>query len=204
MNDKPYPSHELNENARRILDIAWMLFQQKGYRGLSLDELCEKCALTKPTLYYYFQSKENLYLRVLQRQIEWYHEAITAEELSTAQRLQRLAETMLKSMSSNWLAMLHDLEHIKDPNNHARIRAFFTQDLLEPLSALMADAMRKGEIREEPPERVAWSFLGLVSTFTGRLPLFENDPYEASRWLVEFFLLGAMDRVEIKNLKQDN
>ena len=43
-----------HENAGRILAIAWELFQQKGYRGATVDEICERCHLTKPTLYYYF------------------------------------------------------------------------------------------------------------------------------------------------------
>lgn len=193
MNNEPKNPMDMNENARLILDIAWSLFQQKGYRGLSLDELCEKCGLTKPTLYYYFQSKENLYLRVLQRQVDWYHEAFSDESLSTAQRLNRLASTMLKSMSSNWLAMLRDLEHIKNPDNYALIRDMFTKNLLEPLAELMKESMQNGEMREQNPELVAWSFLGLVSTFTGRLHLFYNDPHEAARWLVQFFLSGAIE-----------
>ena len=28
------------------------IFQQKGYRGVTIDELCAHCQLSKPTLYY--------------------------------------------------------------------------------------------------------------------------------------------------------
>ncbi len=40
-----------HENAERILDEGWRLFQQKGYRGVTVDELCLRCGITKPTLY---------------------------------------------------------------------------------------------------------------------------------------------------------
>jgi AcrR family transcriptional regulator len=29
-----------NTNAEKILDVSWQLFQQKGYRGVSVDEIC--------------------------------------------------------------------------------------------------------------------------------------------------------------------
>jgi len=186
-----HPPGALNENARLILDIAWPLFQQKGYRGLSLDELCERCGLTKPTLYYYFQSKENLYLQVLKRQIDGYHTAISDETLTTPQRLENLAAIMLEQMNSNWLAMLRDLEHFKNPENLTQIRAIFARDLLQPLANLMENAAQQGELRSDDPELLAWSFLGLVSTFTGRLALFDQDAQAGARWLVNFFLQGA-------------
>ncbi|MBV5350315.1 helix-turn-helix transcriptional regulator, partial [bacterium] len=51
-----------NVNAERILQDGWELFQQKGYRGVSVDEICLRCGITKPTLYYYFKDKENLFV----------------------------------------------------------------------------------------------------------------------------------------------
>jgi len=57
MANKPKPEHE---NANRILAMAWRLFQQKGYKGVTIDEICSGCGLTKPTLYYYYRDKEGL------------------------------------------------------------------------------------------------------------------------------------------------
>ena len=59
-----------HENAERIMEESWKLFQQKGYRGVSVDELCLRCRLSKPTLYYYFQDKENLFVQVLQYKLQ--------------------------------------------------------------------------------------------------------------------------------------
>lgn len=54
-----------NENTERIFEEAWLMFQQLGYRGTSVDELCQRCGITKPTLYYYFGNKETLFIQVL-------------------------------------------------------------------------------------------------------------------------------------------
>jgi TetR/AcrR family transcriptional regulator len=63
-------------NAERILQDGWELFQQKGYRGVSVDELCERCQITKPTLYYYFKDKEDLFIEVLLHRLHGFREVI--------------------------------------------------------------------------------------------------------------------------------
>lgn len=49
-----------------ILDKALELFSAKGYEGVSVSELTEAACITKPTLYYYFGSKEGLFDAVIQ------------------------------------------------------------------------------------------------------------------------------------------
>jgi len=44
-----------------ILEKALDLFSVKGYEGVSVSELTEAAGITKPTLYYYFNSKEGLF-----------------------------------------------------------------------------------------------------------------------------------------------
>ena len=69
MNDLTCPVPR-NDNTERIFREAWELFQARGYRGASMDELCRRCGITKPTLYYYFKDKETLYLHVVLRQLQ--------------------------------------------------------------------------------------------------------------------------------------
>ena len=49
-----------------ILNEALELFSAKGYEGVSVSELTEAAGITKPTLYYYFGSKEGLFEAVCQ------------------------------------------------------------------------------------------------------------------------------------------
>lgn len=48
-------------SASRILDAALELFAEKGYEAASIREICERAGITRPTLYYFFESKEGLY-----------------------------------------------------------------------------------------------------------------------------------------------
>ena len=49
-----------------ILDKALELFSAKGYEGVSVSSLTEAAGITKPTLYYYFGSKEGVFQAVCQ------------------------------------------------------------------------------------------------------------------------------------------
>ena len=58
-------SPELNAR-ERILETAIDLFADKGYAGTSVREIVEEAGVSKPVLYYYFQSKEGLFLAILE------------------------------------------------------------------------------------------------------------------------------------------
>ena len=50
-----------NDNSKEvILNAAILLFSQKGYEGVGVQEICEHAGITKPTLYYFFKSKQGL------------------------------------------------------------------------------------------------------------------------------------------------
>src|SRR5207302_6671044 len=56
---------ELNEVARDIARVAARLFATQGYEATWVRMIVEAAGVTKPTLYYYFGSKEGLAQAVL-------------------------------------------------------------------------------------------------------------------------------------------
>jgi AcrR family transcriptional regulator len=56
-----------NKTQRRILLSALKRFADCGYAGASVQEIVDAARVTKPTLYYYFKSKDGLY----QALIDW-------------------------------------------------------------------------------------------------------------------------------------
>ena len=54
-----------NESKERILAGAKELFLARGYAATTVDAICEKAELTKGSFYYFFDSKEDLGLAVL-------------------------------------------------------------------------------------------------------------------------------------------
>ena len=61
----PKVSLEYKELVRtRILESAHRVFSEKGYREATMDEIAEGVGLSKPALYRYYQSKEELFREI--------------------------------------------------------------------------------------------------------------------------------------------
>ena len=59
-----------------ILDAAIRLFLEKGYNATTTNDVCREANITKPSLYYYFDSKRRLFydchMRSIRQQLEPY------------------------------------------------------------------------------------------------------------------------------------
>ena len=58
-----------NDTEERLLDAALSLFAEKGYEAASVREIIEATGVTRPVLYYYCSSKEDLFRRL----VHWKH-----------------------------------------------------------------------------------------------------------------------------------
>ncbi|MEQ8294512.1 MAG: TetR family transcriptional regulator C-terminal domain-containing protein [Roseovarius sp.] len=61
----PKPSRIQRRNRKRILDAALEVFSQHGFRGATLDQIAAEAGLSKPNILYYFSSKEEIHVTLL-------------------------------------------------------------------------------------------------------------------------------------------
>lgn len=61
------PRRQMNRliKEKRILAAALKVFSESGYSGASMDAVAEAAGLSKPTLYQYFESKEQLFATMM-------------------------------------------------------------------------------------------------------------------------------------------
>ena len=187
---KSLPPLSGNANAEKILAEAWQLFQSKGYRGVSMDEVCRRCKITNPTLYYYYQNKETLYIQTMLHQLHGYR-ALIEQDAPLDARLTQLAQAMLDNFSVDLGAMLRDMEHISDKSYRRLINEAHQMELVEPITAAMQLGIRRGELRKVDSTIYAWTFFGLVNTFIQSKHGLDQDNTTLARQLVDLFLRGA-------------
>ena len=64
---------------QHILDSALSVFKNKGFEGSTMDEIAKDADFGKATLYYYFNSKEEIFVELLNNGWEMIWESIEEE-----------------------------------------------------------------------------------------------------------------------------
>ncbi len=83
----------------RILRAAARLYTERGYALASIREIAARAQVTKPVIYYYFESKQDLYatlLRQVLEEIEAAFEAELARPASTVRRLKAVIDAHVR------------------------------------------------------------------------------------------------------------
>lgn len=68
--------HLNSETKQTIFNIAARLFAEKGFNGVSMREISEESNVSKPTIYYYFGSKEGIFRELVNASIEEMYDVI--------------------------------------------------------------------------------------------------------------------------------
>jgi len=89
MASDPIPTdiEEMPEIAERIMWVAIGLFARKGYSATSVREIVRDARVTNPMLYYYFESKEGLFCKIIHNLMEHRFEELSRiEQTATSLR----------------------------------------------------------------------------------------------------------------------
>jgi len=77
------------ESRREILRVAEEIFARKGYSGTSTREIAEAAGVTKGLLFYHFQTKERLYLTVIENMVKAF-QAIVIPQTDGVDRMEHV------------------------------------------------------------------------------------------------------------------
>ena len=114
---------------REILDVATREFADRGFAGARVDEIAERTRTTKRMIYYYFGSKERLFVAVLERAyaaIRVAEQTIEVDHLAPEAAIRRLAELTFDHHESHpdfirlvSIENIHRAEHIAGHDDFA-------------------------------------------------------------------------------------
>lgn len=108
--EKTLKNHLESESRKQIMDEALGLFAQKGYAATTVREIIDAVGITAPSLYYYFGSKEGLYMALMQT-----HCAMIDEVLSLHTHTSESARHRLKDLVGKIF------QHVNDDRNFFRL-----------------------------------------------------------------------------------
>lgn len=119
-----------NPTRERIIAAATKLFYSEGLRATSVDAVAEKAGVTKKTLYYHFQTKDELIAAYLasrdQPTLAYYERWFAETKGSTADKVRGLFRSFAKSADTpNWrgCGFLRTIAELASTPGHPAIKA---------------------------------------------------------------------------------
>ena len=146
----------------RLLDAARRVFASSGFHGASVEEIASAAGFSTGALYSNFDGKEDLFLALMEREIEEHAREIgeaVARRTSVAERAAggaRVWMTMIEREPELLLLFMEFWAYgVRDPHVRPKVAARFAQ-MRELLTRLIADSAREFELELQiPAEQLA-------------------------------------------------
>jgi AcrR family transcriptional regulator len=144
------PRAELQRDAERtradLLAVATEVFAESGFSGARVDLIAERTRTTKRMIYYYFGSKEGLYMAVLENAYRGIREAeqrLQVEHVDPVIAMRRLAElTFDHHLDHQAFIRLVAIENIHRGEYISRIDSL--RNLSRPATSLLDEILARG------------------------------------------------------------
>ena len=180
----------------RILQSALELFSSKGYDATSVREICEAACITKPTLYYFYGSKEGVFRALVHSALE----ELKQDLIDALARPEPLIER-LKLMTRNFFAdasrrrklwrFIASSMWMPDASHAADLPCAY-HDYCERIGAAIDGAVASGELTPGPTDIRLLVLLGSLGEALDRLLLFGEPPLtrELADQLIDVIVTG--------------
>lgn len=157
----------ISESRQRLLDTAQALFHERGYRAVTMQDIARELGVRQASLYYHVpDGKEQLFVEMALRNFEQHRVGLQTEidraEGDLEAQLRAAAGWFTAQPPMNLLGMMHSDMPALSPENHSRLSRYAGHCFFEPIAAVFAEAMARGDIRLMQPDLLAGSFLALM------------------------------------------
>lgn len=170
-----YGGAKLPPKHLEVLRVAMRLIAERGYRGASLRELARRVGMQQPSLYHYFDSKEDLVEQILVT-FGFGGVGVTPSEGTLPERIEDFPALLASIVT--WLYERTDWPHfvrllfnvaVEAPKYQPRLRALFVDTTREQMRMLTEPYVTSGQIGATDAE-----YLTLMVVNAVGLPLIEE------------------------------
>jgi len=165
-------ANKIQENPvvrERLLTEALRLFTSRGYAATTVREIVAAAGVTKPVLYYYFGSKEGLYLEIMAGISQVFEQRVMELQILTGsvrERLLHFFTGMFTGAHENMDAVRLAYSIYFGPPQGAPFIDFnsFFDRTLEIVDTLIAEGIETGEFRSVDRSTLNWALVGSHNT----------------------------------------
>jgi AcrR family transcriptional regulator len=149
-----------------VIQTAARAFNQRGYHNTSLDDVAEMLGVTKPTLYYYVRSKDELLFECFRTGLKPIRAAVKASRARSSPAHPRLIRVLLRyaeAIASDYGGCMVRAEDLNlSAGLHARVKALMSE-IDQGIRRLLREGMADGSIGRCDPKLAAFALAGALN-----------------------------------------
>lgn len=177
-----------------VLRAAAQLFNEKGFHAVSLDEVAERLHVTKPTLYYYVKSKDEILAECVRSGLELMRDAIARARAAGGSALDILVAAMhqyAEIVTMDFGKCLIRVGEDPLPADSRKALRRLKAGIDGEFRRLVELAIAEGSLRPVDPKLAAFALAGALS-WIGRWyrPDGELTPEEIARQSIDILIAG--------------
>jgi AcrR family transcriptional regulator len=157
--------------AERILQTAHHLFMERGYVGVSINDVVQAAGITKPTLYYHFADKETLYVAVAEHALQQMgtelRNGIHQAQGTFTDRLTRIIEIIAAHRDEDFRMMRHQVRTFLTVERQLSLATAFHEHMVTPIVSLMTQGQKSGDIPAGSATELAMMLLCHIEAYIG-------------------------------------
>lgn len=133
------------EKRSMIINAAETLFERYGYQKTSLDDIAREAQLGKGTIYYYFESKEDIFFEVVKEHAERFYKILKTELNKHPNFEDRFSNAILLPIKLVYEHAATLLEAVKNlPNSYLQKLGSFRQENKQRIMDLLSEVIEYG------------------------------------------------------------
>lgn len=152
----------------KIINIAREVFIEKGFTETSMSEIATRADINRPTLHYYFRTKEKMYQAIFgsiaQTILPKVFDALTNRDESISQRIGCIVDAYYAIFLENPSLPMFILREVnRDPQQliHTVCEIHAIDPILQALTSLQEE-MNQGQLKQVPLQFVFYNFYSLL------------------------------------------
>lgn len=183
-----------------IMGAAEALLVARSFSEVSMNEIAEAAGVTKGALYHHFESKEELYIEMMRRDLRrkkvLFTHAIDAGG-TCRERLRSLTRAFFSlPVEKRDLIKLvrRDISFFSDPTRSELIH-MYQSSLPQIIEPVMAQGIRSGELAMADPRLLSWFFVAQVEIMLGKYAdtIFPDEDAKID-FALDLFFTGAKSK----------
>ncbi|GAA0076981.1 TetR/AcrR family transcriptional regulator [Clostridium sp. CTA-5] len=161
----PRVTKEREERRNELIDTAEELFKTIGYNKTAVSDIVKKISVAQGTFYYYFKSKEDIFLAVFNRYIlDSVSEIneILNNNINSIEKFKQVLAVQLKTIKSQF-SLSSQLQDEENSGIHQKA-IIDTIKVYSPIySILIKQGINEGTFKTEYPDEVAQFFMVIIN-----------------------------------------